>query len=325
MGWLLGALSAAGDAGVQSMNQNIEQQNRSDLEIQRSDLETQKAKAIALFNNQTKIDSDNQVRTGRADDIKEAAQEIANNRRDKAVTDQSQAAEDAYNKSDLSDADKQAGIIASRQYKADNTSDDDATPTSRDTIQAAVNKGYLPETTLYALDKQDAATAAQARLADIKERHEDNNVQRTIQSGEQNANWMKVQMAKIAADAADTKSGKNSAATALIQNVQMLKDMKYSDDDIKNFIFNKKEISLDDTVQRKLDTDPLRGTAKAMTEDQAVKSAIAVRTAIKAASSALITPSNSVTYNGKSSSYDSVPAGGLFTDPNGITRIKGGK
>jgi hypothetical protein len=46
MGIILSAMAAAGDAGVQSINQNIEQQNKSDLESQKMDLETQKAKAI---------------------------------------------------------------------------------------------------------------------------------------------------------------------------------------------------------------------------------------------------------------------------------------
>lgn len=60
MGIILSAMAAAGDAGVQSMNQNIAQQNKSDLltqqsdletqrDAQRSDLETQKAKALADY------------------------------------------------------------------------------------------------------------------------------------------------------------------------------------------------------------------------------------------------------------------------------------
>lgn len=49
MGIILSALAAAGDAGVQSMNQNIEQQNRLDLETQRSDLELAKAKALSDY------------------------------------------------------------------------------------------------------------------------------------------------------------------------------------------------------------------------------------------------------------------------------------
>lgn len=54
MGIILSALAAAGDSGVQSLNQNIEQQNRQDLEDQRSALETSKALAIAKATNDMK-------------------------------------------------------------------------------------------------------------------------------------------------------------------------------------------------------------------------------------------------------------------------------
>lgn len=46
MGGLLAAAAAAGDAGVQSMNQNIEQANKSDLMKQQSDLEYNKRKLL---------------------------------------------------------------------------------------------------------------------------------------------------------------------------------------------------------------------------------------------------------------------------------------
>jgi hypothetical protein len=46
MGIILSALAAAGDAGVQSMNQNIDQQNKMGLQQQQMDLALQKEKAI---------------------------------------------------------------------------------------------------------------------------------------------------------------------------------------------------------------------------------------------------------------------------------------
>lgn len=78
MGILLSAMAGAGDAGVQSMNQNIAQQNALDLEQQRSDLAEQKAKSLATFQNQLAIDSANQQRTAQSGRIAQAQGGIIN-------------------------------------------------------------------------------------------------------------------------------------------------------------------------------------------------------------------------------------------------------
>jgi hypothetical protein len=223
MGIFLAALAAAGDAGVQSMNQNIDQQNRSDLEIQRSELATQKEKALTDYNNQAKINSDNQVRKARSDEVSDGAQKLAQLRADVAnqnAQDQGDAAENAYaNAPGLSDSDRRAGIMASRQYTKDNTTSGKAVATDDDTLHASVNAGYTSPMELLAMKKQDALAKSQAMMADIKERHEDNNVQRTIQAGEQNANWMKVMMARIEAD---KSSGSDSEDTAAIKTAKVI-------------------------------------------------------------------------------------------------------
>ncbi len=72
MGIILSAMAAAGDAGMQSVNQNIDQQNKTDLETQRSQLETQKAQAIIDYQKQATLDMDNQKRQGMMDRLSAA-------------------------------------------------------------------------------------------------------------------------------------------------------------------------------------------------------------------------------------------------------------
>jgi hypothetical protein len=62
MGILLAALAGAGDSGVESINQNIKQDNAKDLEAQRVDLETQKAKALEDYKNTATVNLANQQR-----------------------------------------------------------------------------------------------------------------------------------------------------------------------------------------------------------------------------------------------------------------------
>lgn len=69
MGIISSALAAAGDAGVQSMNQNIQQLNQQELDKQRSDLETQKQLAIMQAQKQLTIDTANQMRQAQMDRI----------------------------------------------------------------------------------------------------------------------------------------------------------------------------------------------------------------------------------------------------------------
>lgn len=69
MGIISSALAAAGDAGVQSMNQNIQQMNQQDLDKQRADMETQKQLTIIAAQKQATIDAANQQRKEQADRI----------------------------------------------------------------------------------------------------------------------------------------------------------------------------------------------------------------------------------------------------------------
>lgn len=69
MGILLSAMAAAGDQGVKSMDQNIDQQNRLDLDAKRSELETQKAKALIDYQKRAQLDAENERRQGVSDRV----------------------------------------------------------------------------------------------------------------------------------------------------------------------------------------------------------------------------------------------------------------
>lgn len=84
-----------------------------------------------------------------------------------------------------------------------------------------------------------------------------------------------------------TRLGKSGQGTSLTQNVDMLKAMKnadgtpaYSDTDIRNFIFNKKETSIDDLAGKILTSDPNAGSKRAITPQEAVQKALALRAEI---------------------------------------------
>lgn len=75
MGILLSAMAAAGDAGVKSMDQNIEQMNRMDLDSSRADLEQKKQ--VAIMQARAQIDNAPSERAGAL--IRDSAQGEAPN------------------------------------------------------------------------------------------------------------------------------------------------------------------------------------------------------------------------------------------------------
>lgn len=81
MGIISSALAAAGDAGVQSMNQNIAQMQQMNLDQARSDLETQKQKALLDYQNTLQNAPTNRagalLREGTVDQVLDKAPQIA--------------------------------------------------------------------------------------------------------------------------------------------------------------------------------------------------------------------------------------------------------
>lgn len=92
MGIISSALAAAGDAGVQSMNQNIQQMNQQELDKQRSDLETQKQLAIMQAQKQMTIDAANQQRESQVARINAAVPGVVQGQLDAKYADANAAA-----------------------------------------------------------------------------------------------------------------------------------------------------------------------------------------------------------------------------------------
>lgn len=82
------------------------------------------------------------------------------------------------------------------------------------------------------------------------------------------------------------KEGKGENATALIQNVEYLKSLNYSAEDIKNFIYNKKQMSVDDLAGKLMSSD----TLGSMTPQDAVTKAMGIKNTIDNLQSAQVNP-----------------------------------
>lgn len=75
------------------------------------------------------------------------------------------------------------------------------------------------------------------------------------------------------------KEAKDATPTALMQNAAYLKGLGYSDAEIKNFIFDKKQLSLDDLAAKILSGDK----SGEMTPEQAAAKAVQLRASLAAA------------------------------------------
>lgn len=163
MGILLSAMAGAGDAGVQSINQNIAQQNALDLEKQRSDLAAQKAKDLAVFSNQLGIDSANAQREAQVARIAQAKGGILDNAMDQKYAPSDAAVADAAN--GLTDAPlTKDQLDAIAQSKARDRAALDADPHTA--IRAAIQTGDIdPKTLAQLTDKSDVAAMRAEQFA----------------------------------------------------------------------------------------------------------------------------------------------------------------
>lgn len=195
-----------------------------------------------------------------------------------------------------------------RQMASDNKAAQDAVAgktrkmTSDEALNAALDKAKLEDPVAYAAGKAiaqdnilkvgegdtiyDRTTGkvlfSNTSKADRQQAHDDRRAEI-----EADRNDSRERMSADRLDAMLSRLGKNGQGTSLTQNVDMLRSMKnadgspaYSDSDIRNFIFNKKETSLDDLAGKLLTSDPNAGTKKAMTPEDAVQKAISLRAAI---------------------------------------------
>ena len=276
MGIILSALAAAGDAGVQSMNQNIDQQNRLDQMAQQNQNETERDKARAMIELQNrkeliaaelkaKNDNEEAMRTREIENINNAKQGIINRQLNKKY------GETDVNVAAAANGETDAPLSPEQQavYDQAKQADKDRIENSRDTlIQAGIDAGYIkPKDVMQDTSKIDMA---QLRAEIINSKNESAMDRKKLDAEN------KLELARMWISA-----GKNGAsgsdATALERNVKMLKDMGFSQDKVEKFIFDKKEAPIEDVAAQLLKLDPMAGTSKAMTLDDAVKKAVGIR------------------------------------------------
>jgi hypothetical protein len=139
-------------------------------------------------------------------------------------------------------------------------------------IKAALNEAlmndpqaYVAGRTITAADKDDI----EERKMASREKIEQARIEQRDRSDDKRFEAM---MARI--EVLGSKDGKSGGdKTALIQNAEYLKTLGYSDDKIEKFIFEKKEIPLEDMAAKILAGDKTMD----MTPEQAAQKAIAVR------------------------------------------------
>lgn len=183
MGIILSAMAAAGDAGVQSMNQNIQQnsalemearhqQNAMDMEQRRADLTEQKAKTLAEFNNKLAVDTANQQRTAQVDRINAAKQGIIEQQMSKTYGDYDAAVAGKPNNGTPLTAAQQAAIAASQSMveREKANAKDTLMSDPRTAMRAAIQTGDIsPKDAMLDTSKE---LIAQMRSENYKDRTE---------------------------------------------------------------------------------------------------------------------------------------------------------
>lgn len=215
MGGFLAALAAAGDAGVQSMNQNIVQQNTLDLNRDQSDLALEKAKAIATFTNDLQVNTANTQRQQMTERIGTAKNAII-----------SGAIAQKYGQSDAAVADANAGntdapLTADQKAAITQSKGADAAALDNDPdtyTQAAMKTGDLDPKTIASVNQRDQA--AQMRLQAAQDR------MATLQAMNFQTNETRSEIAQLRAFVSG--NGKLDTATGRMMITSLDADMKVS-------------------------------------------------------------------------------------------------
>jgi hypothetical protein len=139
-GLILAGMAAAGDSGVQSINQNIDQANRLDLLHQQSDLDLQKAQTLAKFHSDLEAEGAERARTDQTARIGAAREGIIQGQlaAQYGGSDSAVAAADA-GKTDMSVTDAQRAVI--EQAKAQTAAELRASPDTY--VKAAIQTGDI--------------------------------------------------------------------------------------------------------------------------------------------------------------------------------------
>jgi len=305
MGIILSALAAAGDAGVQSMNQNIEQQNRLDQMAQQNQNETERDKQRAMMELQNrkeliaaelkaKNDNEETMRVKEIENINNAKEGIINRQLNKKYGESDANVEAAAN----GETDAPLSPEQQEVYDKAKQADKERIANSRDTyIQAATDAGYIkPKEVMADTSRADK----NAIMAEIAANRNESAMDRKKMEADN-----KLELAKMWINAGKNGgSGGGNEQTALERNVKMLKDMGYSADKVESFIFDKKQSSVEDVAGQLLKLDPFAGTSKAMSMDDAIKKAVGIRQQTQSLLSQ--SPSNAAPGNKPTAKLDSM-------------------
>lgn len=193
MGGIIGSvLAAAGDAGVQSMNQNIAQENALDLQKGASDLQMRNSLTLLAAQKQAAIDSANQMREAQASRISAALPGVV----------QGQIAA-KYAPSDTAVAAANAGqtdapLTSDQQEVIDQSKANDTTAFAGDPqayVQAAIKTGDIDPHTVATLVQQDIALKRQVAAQQEQFAHADKSqAQAQAFQAQQQANSQKFQV-----------------------------------------------------------------------------------------------------------------------------------
>lgn len=141
----------------------------------------------------------------------------------------------------------------------------EATKLAKEETLATDPGAYLAGQVLTAADKQDIE---QIKIAS-REKIEQARIEQRDRSDDKRFESMMARIESVG-------GGKSANQTALIQNAEYLKTLGYGSDKIEKFIFDKKELPLEDVAAKILASD----TLGQMTPEQAAAKAVALRNAL---------------------------------------------
>lgn len=301
MSLLLSALAGAGDAGVQSMNQNIVQQNALDLNQQQSDLTLAKQKALEDY----AITLQNQQRAAMVARVGDAKQSLIQQALGQKYGDSDAAVADAANgNTDAPLSDDQLAAIA--QAKGIDVSKLQSDPHLA--MQAAINTGDISPEKAAAMGQ--SVEINQLKVEGMNARWEDRNANllaigqlRQESFDARTAAQKEIADAKLAAAVANSGNGN----TDFDKKISLLRASGSTDKEIANFITDRKQPSIEDLANGFLKSDPNAGMKGAMTPEAAYTKAQTLRSL----TSGITPPSTS------SSSADKYVVGKQYQDANG--------
>ncbi len=270
---LAAGISGAGEGAVQGATEQMKEDARVNEIKVMQEAEQAKMLAIAHDTRQQAEEQANRLRTEQTGRIQAAQETVA----DKAITGKYAQSDAAVNAANTGQTD--APLTPEQQAAIDQSKQQDKTAlmgTKDNFVKAGILTGDItPHDVLAASDKEDAARMRQESFMDRTQML--GIIQDTKAAASKDRGDMMMAIAQLKVDNATDKN----SGTALTKNVAMLKGLGYSEDDIKNFIFEKKGTSLDDLATKLYSSDTNFGS-KHITVEQAVDAAVKMKQQIQA-------------------------------------------